>query len=234
MKPTVTLHMLSSLDGRITPEGWPANVDANETYEALHRDLRGDAWLVGRVTMAEFARGEPRLAVADQAYPRQTWRAPVGAKGPYAVCLDAAGRLHLNRDRVNGDPLIIVLTNAVSDDLLAELRRDGISYLFAGETEIDLAQALSALRAEFGIASLLLEGGGAINGAFLAAGLIDAISVLILPIADGKSNTPTLFDHNLLGARELTLTSVEQLGSSFLYLRYRVVARGESLERENH
>lgn len=53
-----------------------------------------------------------------------------------------------------------MLTTGVTDAHLAELRRDGISYLFAGDADIDLPLALETLMREFGIERLLLEGGG--------------------------------------------------------------------------
>ncbi|EUB99225.1 bifunctional deaminase-reductase domain protein [Rhizobium sp. CF080] len=224
MRPRVTLHMMSSIDGRIATAGWPISVDAGEAYEMLHRDLRSDAWLVGRTTMAAFADGEARPVVTDQSYPRQTWKAAGAGMAPYAIYLDRSGHLHLNRERVNGDALIAVLTTAVSDHYLAELRRDGISYIFAGEADLDLSRALHILRTEFGIETLLLEGGGAINGAFLGGDLIDEVSLLILPIADGKPDVPTTFDDNLEGARPLDFISAENLDGGILHLRYRVLS----------
>ncbi|MBZ9936918.1 RibD family protein [Mesorhizobium sp. BR1-1-16] len=227
MRPRVILHMMSSIDGRITPEGWPASADRDEVYEAVHRALAADAWLVGRHTMAEFAQGAPRPISADGPYPRQTCKASAAGMGPYAVCLDPSGRLHLNRDRVNGDAVVAILSDAVPDDHLAELRRDGISYLFAGAPELDLVFAIRALRAEFGVETLLLEGGGATNGAFLGADLVDEISLLVLPIADGKTGTPTTFDGNRLGASRLALISATPLAVDIVHLRYHLLPRGD-------
>lgn len=227
MRPRVILHMMSSIDGRITPEGWPEQANRGEVYEAVHRALAADAWLVGRRTMDEFSHGEPRPISADRPYPRQTWKAPAAGIGPYAVCLDPSGRLHLNHGRVNGDAVVAVLVDAVPDDHLAELRRDGISYLFAGGSEIDLLYAIRALRAEFGIETILLEGGGVTNGAFLGADLVDEISLIVLPIADGKPDRPTTFDRNRLGAWRLALVSAAPLEGDIVHLRYRVLPRGE-------
>jgi riboflavin biosynthesis pyrimidine reductase len=143
-------------------------------------------------------------------------------RGPYAIAFDRRGKLHLNKGDVNGDRLIIVLTTKVSDDHLAELRRDGISYIFAGTDDVDLAQVLATLKKEFAIERLLLEGGGGINGAFLAAQLIDEISLLLMPVADGVEGTPTLFDRIAGSARTLTLRSVATLEHDILHLRYLV------------
>jgi hypothetical protein len=93
--------------------------------------------------MADFQKGNPNRASTTEAFPRSTWKAPGAEQGPYAIALDQGAKLHLNINRASGDPIIVVLTEAVPDDHLAELRRDGISYIFAGRSEIDLALYLS-------------------------------------------------------------------------------------------
>src|ERR1700739_495832 len=211
MKPHVIMHMMSSIDRRIVSTDWPEPYGAGNLYEGIHADLRGDAWIVGRATMAEFAAGEPRPISTEQQFPRETWKAPKAEKGPYAIAFDRHGKLHLNKGDVNGDPLIIVLTTNVSDHHLAELRRDGISYIFAGTDDVDLACALATLKKEFAIEQLLLEGGGGINGAFLAAQLIEEISLLLMPVADGAEGRPTLFERMAGSARTLKLRSVTRL-----------------------
>jgi len=55
---------------------------------------------------------------------------------------------------------------------------------------VDLAQAVSLLGQHFGIRRLLLEGGGHINGAFLEAGLVDELSLLVVPGIDGRHDIP--------------------------------------------
>ena len=222
MKPHVIMHMMSSIDGRIVTTAWPEKYNVGDLYERVHADLRGDAWIVGRATMAEFAAGEPRPISTEERFARETWKAPKADKGPYAIAFDRHGKLHLNKGDVNGDPLIIVMTTKVSDDHLAELRRDGISYAFAGIDDVDLAHALATLRNEFAIERLLLEGGGGINGAFLAARLIDEVSLLLMPVADGAQSTPTLLDRIGGSVRTLKLRSVTRLEEDILHLRYQV------------
>jgi riboflavin biosynthesis pyrimidine reductase len=225
MKPHVILHMASSIDGRIVPKRWPKELAAalSDIYERVHQDLKGDSWIVGRVTMADFRKGDPSPTTATEAFPRSTWKAPGAEQGPYAIALDRGAKLHLNVNRASGDPIVVVLTEAVPDDHVAELRRDGISYIFAGRAEIDLALALEILADEFGIRRLLLEGGGRINGSFLSEGLIDEISLLIIPVADGNAGLPTTFDRMPGEARSLHLQSVERLERDLLHLRYAVL-----------
>jgi riboflavin biosynthesis pyrimidine reductase len=85
-----------------------------------------------------------------------------------------------------------VLTERVLDAHLAGLREDGVSYIFAGEQQLDLGLALEILNRELGLERLLLEGGGGSNGAFLRAGLIDEISLAICPAVDGARGAPSI------------------------------------------
>src|SRR5215468_4625884 len=96
---------------------------------------------------------------------------------PYVIChmnssIDGQGKIAWGRSDIGGDPVVAVLTKQVSDPHLAGLRHDGVSYIFAGEQELDLGLALEILNRELGIERLLLEGGRGSNGAFLRAGLI--------------------------------------------------------------
>jgi riboflavin biosynthesis pyrimidine reductase len=69
-----------------------------------------------------------------------------------------------------------------------------VSYIFAGEQDLDLGLALKILHRELGIQRVLLEGGGVTNGAFLRAGLIDELSLVIFPAVDGAKGAPCVFD----------------------------------------
>ena len=125
----------------------------------------------------------------------------------------------------------MVLTEQVSDAHLAGLRRDSVSYIFAGAQQLDLRLALEILNRELGIERLLLEGGGGSNGAFLRAGLIDEISIAICPAIDGAKGAPTIFDSSDKEAgiaapiTSMTLMSCEVLDGGAVWLRYRLQNR---------
>ena len=146
--------------------------------------LCGDAWLVGRVTGQEFAEGDAYPDHTDQTYPREPWFARRDADA-YGVVLDAHCRIAWGRSDIGGDPIVAVLTKQVSDAPLAGLRKDGVSYNFAGEQDLDLGLALDILNRQLGVKRLLVEGGGGANGSFLRAGLIDELSLVICPAVDG-------------------------------------------------
>ena len=115
----------------------------------------------------------------------------------------------------------------MSDDYLTTLRERGVSYLLAGrEEEIDLSLALEKIGARLDVRALMLEGGGAINGSFMRAGLIDEVSLLVAPVADGRVGAAALFDIGGSGVapKRLALQHVERRADDVLWLRYRLVS----------
>ena len=230
MKPHVICHMATSLDGRIIPSRWrPDGAHSADLYDRLHNEIGCDAWVVGRVTGQEFAKRDRYPAAPSAKLPRTSWIAKRDATA-YAIVLDSRGKIAWGRSDLGGDPIVVVLTEQVPDAHLAALRADGVSYIFAGTTEIDLVAALDTLNRELGIARLLLEGGGIVNGSFLRSGLIDEISLLIVPAIDGASGAPALFDSinpsdvTLASIDTLSLDSCELLEGGKVWLRYRVKA----------
>lgn len=228
MKPYVVCHMVASVDGRILHSRWrPETRAGGDLFERLHAKLGGEAWLVGRVTGQEFAKAKAYDTQADRGYGREPWLARRDAPA-YGVVLDAQGKIAWGRADIGGDPIVVVLTEQVSDAHLAGLRRDGVSYFFAGEREIDLAAALEFLNRELGVKRLLVEGGGDGNGAFLRAGLIDEVSVAIFPAIDGAKGAPSIFDSTEREAGQrapiahMSLASCEVLEDGAVWLRYRL------------
>ena len=90
---------------------------------------------------------------------------------------------------------------------------------------MDLGKAMDLLGEHFGIRTLLLEGGGHLNGAFLQAGLIDELSLLLVPGIDGRHDIPASFDGinpTQKTAVPLRLKSVEQRPCDTLWILYTV------------
>ena len=227
MKPHVICHMVSSVDGRTWQSRQrPVREKSGNLFETLHEKLEGDAWLVGRVTGREFAKRESYPAQpASQAFPRTPWIAKRDAAA-WGIVLDAQGKIAWGRSDIGGDPIVVVLTEQVPDAHLEALRAEGVSYLFAGKTELDLALLLEILNRELGIKRLLLEGGGRANGSFLRAGLVDEISLAIVPTVDGAKGAPHIFDSEteMTGPTApvtgMTLNDCTMLDGGAVWLRY--------------
>jgi 5-amino-6-(5-phosphoribosylamino)uracil reductase len=231
-RPKIICHMATSIDGRLLADRWtppPSGVARdllNQHYEALAERLDADGWLVGRKTMEHYAKGLPRPFDKVSPLPRATHLA-VRSASAIAVAIDPRGKLHYGRNEVGGDHVVAVLGETVSDSYLAELRADGVSYLFAGPESTDLALALATLKRDFSVRSLLLEGGGRTNGAFLKAGLIDELSIVVSPAVDGLSGVASIFDYigkadeRPADGQTLRLLAIEALDGGFVWLRYR-------------
>jgi 2,5-diamino-6-(ribosylamino)-4(3H)-pyrimidinone 5'-phosphate reductase len=147
----------------------------------------------------------------------------------FAFAIDASGRLAWETNDIDGDHVVAILSERVSDEYLAFLHARGVSYILAGARDVDLPVALGKIGDRFGVKVLMLEGGGRINGGMLAAGLIDEVSVLVAPTVDGRVGTPALFDLDGDGVApgRLTLEHVEHRADDVLWLRYRVEPRSD-------
>jgi 2,5-diamino-6-(ribosylamino)-4(3H)-pyrimidinone 5'-phosphate reductase len=193
-------------------------------YERTGAIFGADAWSCGRVTMEAYA-GRARIPAHDipKSIPRTDFIAMPKASS-FAIALDPSGKLTWKSGDISGDHVVAVLSERVPATYLAFLRTKGISYIFGGKKDLDLRRILEKLRRQLGIERLLLEGGGKINGAFLAASLIDELSVLVTPIADGGIGAPSLFDSRWGKgpARHLKLVSVRKRAGSLLWLLYQV------------
>jgi riboflavin biosynthesis pyrimidine reductase len=230
MKPHVVCHMMVSLDGRIHPSRWTASPNGNrqdwtKVYEHLHDMLAGDAWLVGRVTMAEMSKGSPH----PPASPGQVARPHHFAKrdaGTYAIAFDRSGKLHFAKSDIGGDHVVVLLGPDVPDAHLAELAGDGVSYVVAPDEAMAPRPLLELLGRELGIKRLLVEGGGKVNGSLMAAGVVDEVSLLVAPAVDGALGVTGVFEvpeaTGLAGKVRLRLASSATLPHGVVHLRYTV------------
>ena len=227
MKPHVTCIVSSSVDGRTWHSRWRPAGAGKGLFERVHDELGCDAWLIGRVTGSEYAKGKMPYPATTATFPRTPWLARRDAAA-YGVVLDAQGKIVWNRSDIGGDPIVVVLTETVSDAHLAGLRAEGISYIFAGAATLDLALALEILNRELGVKRLLVEGGGLTNGAFLRAGLVDALSLILCPAIDGARggpygfDSPDAIDGPSAPVTAMTLESSQPLDGGALWLRYRI------------
>lgn len=228
MKPHVSILMVTSIDGRLHPSRFTSSPDGTRRdwstqYEKVHASLHSDAWLVGRVTMAEMSKAaaHPPAKAAPVRRPIHVARADAAT---FAVALDPSGKVHFERGDVAGDHVIVLLGKDVPDSHLAELAADGVSYIVAEQGDIDLAAAVDVLARQFGIKHLVVEGGAATNGSFLVAGLVDELRVLVAPALDGGENVQGIvaWRDGLAGKVRLQLKSVDALDHGIVQLSYSV------------
>jgi riboflavin biosynthesis pyrimidine reductase len=223
-RPYVICHMMTTVDGKIQGENLPKTALGGEHYEKCHAKLKGDAWIIGRKSMQGFSSSKIKtLGKPDPSLPKVDFIGDESASS-FAIVIDGSGKCRWESNSITGDHVIEILTEKVSTAYLKHLREKKVTYLFAGQSEVNLETALKKLKKLFGIQRLLLEGGGLINGSFLKAGLIDELSQLVLPLADGSMGTSTLFDaeqgYTRRRATPFRLKSVTKLSGDVVWLRY--------------
>ncbi|MDB5772248.1 MAG: Pyrimidine deaminase, partial [Burkholderia sp.] len=85
-------------------------------------------------------------------------------------------------------------------------------------------RVVAILADELGLKRLIVEGGPTVSGSFLNAGLVDEVSVLILPLVDGRGEHPASFEVPKEAWRAptyLSLTSAEMQDGGGVWLRYK-------------
>jgi len=229
MKPYITILMVTSIDGRLHPSRFTQSPDGSRSdwtgqYEKVHASLDADAWLVGRVTMAEMSRTGPHAPPGPWKVERPIHVARTDA-ATFAVALDPSGKVHFSGAKLSGDQVIVLLGPAVADSHLAELAADGVSYIVSAGAEFDIESLLQVLAKEFGIGHLVVEGGAKTNGAFLAAQVVDELRVLVAPALDGAEQVQGIVDYQrgLAGIVRLQLKSAEVLDHGVVQLAYAVL-----------
>ena len=232
-RPYTVCHILTSLDGKI--DG--SFMSAPETAPALraYSDIRGQydcpATVYGTITMIEgYAEGlAPVLPEQSHSLPRKDHVADAGA-GHYIVSVDPKGTLGFRSNAIEKKSrpkahIIQVLTEQVSDRYIAYLREKDISYIFAGADGLECTAMVKKLKELFGIQRLMLAGGGVMDWSFAQEGLIDELSIVLAPVADGDRAGASLFESAGFYEREhpaaFSLLSAERRDGGVLWLRYR-------------
>ena len=224
-RPYIICHMMGSVDGRIQSKRWPLK-NASRIFEDNGEKIKSDGWIVGRKTMSEFSSKKPRRPRTGVfKVPKTDFVAPHEQK-TYAVALDFSGKLSWDSGHVDTEHVISVLSERVPSEYLDYLKSRGVSYIFGGRNALDLHRVVHKLYKLFGIRRIMVQGGGGNNGSFLKAGLVDELSLLLVPIADGSMQTPTVFDavdaDARSVARHLTIKSLKRLPDDVIWLRYMV------------
>ncbi len=229
-RPYVICHILSSLDGKINGPFMAKEVTRSlgGEYGRIRMEMNADAWMYGTTTVKEFLNfRKPDLK--EGAYvPEGDFVAGDQTK-PYFIAVDAKGELgwesgrFANKGRSEAH-VIEILTEAAPVSYRAYLRERGVSYILAGEKELDCKVAMEKLFRLFHIEKLLICGGGIVDWSFLQAGMVDELSLVLSPVTDGGSGNAAVFTQiPTLGTEEpveFELIAVEQVGIGGLHLNY--------------
>lgn len=216
--------MVESIDGRIDCS-MVDKISGDEYYTTL-RSLECPASVEGRITMEHYYALPGKFEAGDSSRVGKETFFKGGDRNDFHICPDSKGVLMWESATMeDGRPLLILTSENATESYLAYLREKGISYIAKGEKEVDLAGAVRILRREFGVERLAVLGGGLINGGFLAAGLIDEVSLLLAPGIDGREGWRAMFDGIADQSKKptkLSLQSVEKLENDVLWIKYHI------------
>ena len=213
-RPYLVLNMVATLDGKASVEG-RTRAMSSEADRALFHHLRTqvDAVLVGATTVA--VEGYGRLIKSEEL------RAKREREGlsPDALAVVASGRLSLPAEaKLLSEPGQRVVIATGSQEELAGAAAS-VDYLRTGD---DLPLLLSRLRDDYGVRSVLCEGGPTLNSYLLAAGLVDELFLSLSPQISGGTGAPTIVEGRpLMQPREASLVWLYEAAGD-LYGRWRI------------
>lgn len=213
-KPYIVCHMMTSVDGRIDcamTEHLPGVQEYYDTLNALDAPTRISGRVTAELEMALPGKFEAKTA---EALGKEAFSKAADAEG-YEIVVDTHGTLLWGESAEDERPLLILTSEQVSKEYLAYLNGKHISWIACGKEHVDLKRACEILAAELDIKRAAVVGGGHINAGFLAAGLLDEVSILIGAGIDGRGGMQSVFDGLPMerGVTPLKLTSVRQYGS---------------------
>ncbi|TYA13257.1 bifunctional diaminohydroxyphosphoribosylaminopyrimidine deaminase/5-amino-6-(5-phosphoribosylamino)uracil reductase RibD [Paenibacillus faecis] len=200
--PYVTIKTASTLDGKIaTKTGdskWISNEASREIVHTMRHRHQGI--MVGSGTV-----------LADD--PQLTTRLAVPGLDPVRIIVDSTLRVPVaSRVLSDGAAPTLVLTTEMADRAkMAVLAERGIEVIPCGAgPHVDLQLALQRL-GEREISSVLVEGGGRLNGSLLEKRLVDEIVLFFAPklIGGGEAPGSFIFSGYEKMSEAVTLTSVE-------------------------
>ncbi len=216
--------MMASVDGRIDCDMTEQIDKSDSYYEALEK-LDCSSLLMGRVTMQMHYAEEMPFKASDST-PIGHREYHIAKKGDgYIIAIDTRGKLRWPSSCYDGKPLLVITDENCAKEYLDTLTDKGISWIATGKNGIDLTAAMDTLVRTYNIKRLAVTGGGHINGAFLSAGLLDEVSIMIGPGIDGRRGMAAVFDgieDEKRPATLLKLESMEKVGKETVWLRYKV------------
>ncbi|WP_200137137.1 MULTISPECIES: dihydrofolate reductase family protein [unclassified Pseudomonas] len=91
---------------------------------------------------------------------------------------------------------------------------------------MDNALVLHKLATLFGMERLMIGGGGVLNWSYLQDGLVDELSLLMAPVADGSPGAPSMFTAKApltqVQPRAFTLIEAKPLEGGTIWARYKI------------
>lgn len=222
----VIVHMHTSIDGKIDGEyGHQAGARPSGEFYAKELFELSDANANGATTVAMYAAtGKVDLSkFADTSLTYEDWL-PQVSTDTWDISFDRKGKMEWDKNYFEyggkKSRVIEVVTEQASLAYLAFLQSMEIPYIIGGKIDIDLEKVLVTLK-QYGIEKISLAGGATINGAFLKAGLVDEISVVVSPFVSGDNSVQGIFNtERQFINQKFEVQSMKKLSDGGIHLLY--------------
>lgn len=182
-RPIVTLCAAISIDGKIATKSGDSKLSSKKDLIRLHRlRAKSDAVLIGTNTLH---RDDPLLTVRH-----------ARGKNPIRIILDSKGTISSHSRIIKTSkqiPTIIAVSKSISAVNLKRLGKFPVDIIVSGSDRINIKQLLSKLVSR-DIQTILVEGGGTVNGDFIKNNLIDRLIVTISPKIIGSPDSISLVE----------------------------------------
>lgn len=186
-RPWVLTDMVASVDGGTAVAGRSRGLGSAGDHLIFH-GLRGlaDVVLAGASTVRAERYGPPKVDDATRERRRRRGQPALPKVAVVSASLYLDPQLPMFTDPANR-PIVVTTTDADADRK-AELA-EVADIVEAGSARVDMADAMALLRADHGAAVVTCEGGPTLNGALLAAAVLDEVCLsMSAKLIGGVSN----------------------------------------------
>ncbi|MFX0032443.1 MAG: 2,5-diamino-6-(ribosylamino)-4(3H)-pyrimidinone 5'-phosphate reductase [Candidatus Hodarchaeota archaeon] len=214
-KPYIMLSTAMTIDGKISSKNGDSEISDEEDWKEVHKiRTQVDAIMVGKNTIL---RNNPKLHIKFYQH-----------TGYYRIVIDSNLSIPIDSQIINFKPemypTIICTTENVTEDKINRFRTKNVKIIKSGTgNQVDIKLLMEKLY-NFGIRSILLEGGGNLNWSFLKEDLVDEIRIFVAPWIVGGKNAISFVEgdgfNKMIEAPRFRLIKVRQR-ENYVILKYK-------------
>jgi 2,5-diamino-6-(ribosylamino)-4(3H)-pyrimidinone 5'-phosphate reductase len=201
----VIMHNSVSLDGSFV------NFEYSPEFMGLHYEIAGNFGETIRLFGSNTARVSMEMFSGFTPESSEDFHKPqkAGDPSPWVVVDSKAilkDKLHYFRRSEYCRDIAVLVAQHTCPEYLDYLKTRNYDYFVAGEDQVDLRTSVEWMVDRFGIGTIMVDSGSGLTNAMLNQGLVDRISLLVLPTVIGQKGE-NLF-RNV--ARPLRLSLIKQ------------------------
>jgi 2,5-diamino-6-(ribosylamino)-4(3H)-pyrimidinone 5'-phosphate reductase len=185
-RPYIILSAAMTIDGKIASRTGNSELSDEKDWKEVHLIRKSvDAIMVGKGTILK---DNPKLHIKFYDH-----------KSYYRIVVDSNLSIPIDSNVIKYQPriypTIVCSTEKASMDRIKEFEAKNVKIIRAGKSRVNLVKLMPLLY-NYGIKSILLEGGGNLNWSFIKEDLVDEMRLTIAPWIVGGKNATSLVEGN--------------------------------------